>query len=109
MLIDTSGGASKLNPEIFSKRPLLQISALKKYHDNDLNHLDRNKLSDKLDRRDFIFYDTYKLGKSDEVIPLQQSHFPHEGILNAVTEPQLPKDHQEEDNLYGDIELKDFN
>ena len=35
MLIDATGMASRIKPEIFSKKPLLQISALRKYHDND--------------------------------------------------------------------------
>ena len=40
---------------------------------------------------------------------LNNSQLPREGVLNAITEPQRPQEEQEEDGLYGDIEVDDFN
>lgn len=73
MLAESSAFHHRLKPPIFSKKPLLQISGLKKYHDNSLDLLTQNKLSDKLSRRDIQFYDLYKvdkLGKSEDAISL---------------------------------------
>ena len=110
MLAESSAFHHRLKPPIFTKKPLLQISALRRFNDNTSVHLEPNKLSDKLNRRDIQFYDLYKFGKPEEDLnSLLQSQLSREGVLNAITEPQRPQEEQEEDGLYGDIEVDDFN
>ena len=66
MLAESSAFHHRLKPPIFTKKPLLQISALRRFNDNTSVHLEPNKLSDKLNRRDIQFYDLYKFGKPEE-------------------------------------------
>ena len=101
-----------IKPTIFSKKPLLQISKLKRYHDDTSQHIAKDKLSEKLGRRDIQFYDLYKLNEKDEdVNTLVQSEYPIKGVLacgaNKVNEET--KDEEDEDPIYGDIEVDDFN
>ena len=101
-----------IQPALFSKKPLLQISKLKKFVDNSSEHISKDKLSEKLGRRDIQFYDLYKLNSKDEdVTKLIQSEYPSKGVLacgaNKVNEEN--KDEAEEDAIYGDIEIDDFN
>ena len=63
-------------------------------------------------RRDIQFYDLYKLNSKDEdVTKLIQSEYPIKGVLacgaNKVNEET--KDEEEEDAIYGDLEVDDFN
>ena len=45
---------------LFSKKPLLSISKLRKNYAAQGSHLVKNKLSEKMGRRDIQFYDLYK-------------------------------------------------
>ena len=76
--------------------------------------LSRNKLSDKLGRRDIQFYDLYKLDKpEDNMKLLKAKELPFEGILKGSwLDPNTNKQTEITDDnepLYGDIEVDDFN
>ena len=110
---------SSIRPQLFSKKPLLQISKLKNYHGDNSAHIVKDKLSDKMDRRDVTFYDLYKLHKPDESVNLlAHNHYPLENVL-ACGSGEAKDDNEEEkeegekapvkDLIYGDIEVDDFN
>lgn len=100
-----------IQPSLFSKKPLLNISQLKRFYDNSSLHLVKDKLSEKMGRRDIQFYDLYKHRKQEDVDAVNSKDFPIEGVLacgaNRVNEEN--KDEQDEDAIYGDIEVDDFN
>ena len=61
-------------------------------------HISRNKLSDKMGRRDVAFYDLYKKKEPiEDYHALKDRNFRHEDVL------------PENDAIYGDIECDDFN
>ena len=73
-----------------------------------------------MDRRDITFYDLYKLQYPDEAVNLLSAHhYPIKGVLAAsAADPKKDKEENEEnndeieedkDNIYGDIEVDDFN
>ena len=87
-------------PTIFAKKPLLNISALVSTS-RSVKHIQKDKLSDKMGRRDIIFYDLYKLKEPPEAVAkLQENGFNFHGILDIPAE---------EEEVYGDIEADDFN
>jgi len=65
---------------------------------NKTVHIERNKLSDKMSRRDVQFYDLYKLKEpTDDINMLEDRSFKFTGVV------------PENDQIYGDIECTDFN
>lgn len=74
------------------KKDCVQIAELK----SAIPHLQQNKLSDKMGRRDIQFYDLYKLNEPQaSVQELKQTGHDTNGIYDP--------------NIYEDIEVKDFN
>ena len=98
---------------LFSKKPLLKISKLRlgQYQNG---HLQANKLSNKMGRRDIQFYDLYKLKKPEEsVTSLQDKGYLLDGVLtgsyrDARTGLEVTIN-DEDEPIYGDIEVDDFN
>ena len=66
MLKDIYPSNQKIKPALFSKKPLLNIGQLKNYEGNTSTHISKNKLSEKMGRRDIQFYDLYKRNKPRE-------------------------------------------
>ena len=64
-------------------------------------------------RRDIQFYDLYKFNnrKDEDINQLIQSEYPIKGVLacGANKTNEETKDEEEEDLIYGDIEVDDFN
>ena len=80
-MLNTSVGSS-----LFSKKPLLQIAKLYNYQTDSSMHLGKDKLSEKMGRRDIQFYDLYKLDKPKELVQaLIDNNLPHKEVL-AVKE-----------------------
>jgi hypothetical protein len=60
---------------LFNKKPLLSIAKLK-VREKEIIHLKKDKLSDKLGRRDVKFYDLYKHRKDEkDVIMINEQGF----------------------------------
>ena len=77
-------------------------------------HLKENKLSEKMGRRDIQFYDLYKLQKPpSDVEKLQDKGYLLEGILTGqfkdVSTGEIRTILDEDEPIYGDIEVSDFN
>ena len=78
-------------------------------------HLIKNKLSEKMGRRDIQFYDVYKLRKpAEDVSAVHNTGYPLEGILTGkytdpVTNVESKEMCDEDEQNYGDIEVEDFN
>jgi len=67
---------------MFSKKPLVQIQKLKKYDNSATLHMSKDKLSDKMGRRDILFYDLYKnFVPQEQVMDLANKHLPYEEVL----------------------------
>lgn len=105
--------SSSVQPSLFSKKPLLQISQLRKFQNNSSIHIAKNKLSDKMNRRDIQFYDLYKYKLPNyEVNAVINSNFPVNGVLNCGTGKSVQeeaRDEPTEDPIYGDLEVDDYN
>lgn len=70
--------------EEFSKKSFIKISNIK-LSQRQSALLSRNKLSDKLGRRDIQFYDLYKLDKpEDNVKTLDKASLPFDGVLKGT-------------------------
>mmetsp|Transcript_39539 Transcript_39539/g.51786 ORF Transcript_39539/g.51786 Transcript_39539/m.51786 type:complete len:166 (-) Transcript_39539:599-1096(-) len=101
--------------QLFSKKPLLQISKLRPtYHQGRNHHFKPNKLSEKMGRRDIQFYDLYKLSKPDDAVEkLTDKSYALEGILRGQVRDSrgnvLVDLDDDEEPIYGDIEIDDFN
>lgn len=98
---------------LFAKKPLLQISQLKMAA-NQSQHLKRNKLSEKMGRRDIQFYDLYKLKKpAQEVENLENKGYLLDGVLAGDYKDeatgQMMTMTEENEPIYGDLEVDDFN
>jgi hypothetical protein len=102
MLLDMYPSKShKIRPAMFSKKPLVQIQKLKKYDSSATLHMSKNKLSEKMGRRDILFYDLYKNSVPQElVMDLANKHLPYEEVLKCGED--------NEDPIYGDIEVDNF-
>ena len=78
-------------------------------------HLMKDKLSQKMGRRDIQFYDLYKLKKPEEyVTEINSKGLPLDGILTGTyVNPQTNEEEyaitDENEHIYGDIEVDDFN
>lgn len=93
--------STTMGPSLFNKKPLLSIAKLK-VKDGEAVHLKKDKLSEKLGRRGIKFYDLYRHNKEDkDVRDLQDSGFKLRGIMDM--------DNDEEEPVFGDIEVDDFN
>ena len=108
-MLNTSVGSS-----LFSKKPLLQIAKLYNYQTDSSMHIGKDKLSEKMGRRDIQFYDLYKLDKPKELVQaLIDNNLPHKEVL-AVKEKVTDEENKEgedpeEEPIYGDIEAENFN
>ena len=107
-----SSKKSECIKQLFSKKPLLQISKLRMTHHS--KHCKPNKLSDKMGRRDIQFYDLYKLDKpSDAVEKLEDKSYAREGVLKGLYKDEAKNEiinmDDQDEPIYGDIEIDDFN
>ena len=78
----------------FKKKPLLSISNLQSI----TKHIKRNKLSEKLSRRDVQYYDLYALKEPPE----DYERMREEGFIHTKVDAQIKE-------LYGDLAFQDFN
>ena len=63
--------------------------------------MQKDKLSDKMGRRDMLFYDLYKNSlPQEQVMDLVNKHLPYEEVLKCGAD--------NEDPIYGDLEIDDF-
>ena len=92
MLDETNDLPKGVSVPFFNRKPLLQISKLRLMREQG-NHLEKNKLSEKMGRRDVRFYDLFKKHRfEDDVSILKNQGFHLEGVLAGVyTDPVTKK------------------
>ena len=79
------------------------------------SHLEKNKLSEKMGRRDVRFYDLYKKHRFEDDVQNLKNHGLHvDGVLagsfvDPVTKNIVKEITDENEIIYGDIEVEDFN
>lgn len=98
---------------LFSKKPLLQISRLK-MATGQSQHLKRNKLSEKMNRRDIQFYDLYRFSKPPgDAENVTDKGYALEGILRGQYKDEVSGEvktiTEENEPIYGDLAVDDFN
>lgn len=113
LMLEDKEKQSSSSKFLFSKKPLLQISKLKLGIEQS-QHLKRNKLSEKMGRRDIQFYDLYKLGKQPkDVENLTDKGYLLDGVLKGDYKDDLTGQvktvTEENEPIYGDLEVDDFN